>query len=380
MAIEDKDEVVTLCAAGDLSLANAVEDRMKSNGIHHPFTLINHVLQSGDIVFANLENVFTKSRTLKSGQAHLLKCNPRGMEAVAGAGFNVLSLANNHIMDFGEDGIIDTINVMKQWKIGHVGAGRDLASARSHMIIEKKGIRVGFLAYSMKGIHSASNEQPGAAWNNYEHISEDVSLLKKQVDHIVVSLHAGVEFVDYPHPEHRKLCHRIAKLGVSLILGHHPHVLNGIEKVGGSLIAYSLGNFVFDRKIMDYNTEHTQQSMIIRCKLSKKSILGYEVIPTVMNEDYQVELAHGKTADLINENLNNVSSCLLSNDYPSIYFKQVNELWPKINIAVNLKIIKEQGLLAFMKRLPRIKLEYILRAAKYGVMKIKLSIYRIFIH
>jgi poly-gamma-glutamate synthesis protein (capsule biosynthesis protein) len=366
-----QDKIITLCAVGDMALTDGVENQINKHGIESPFLKIKNFLKDGDIKFANLENVFCDNIKGIKNQAHLLRGKPENIFSITNADFNIVSLANNHILDYGEDGLKKTISLLDTHKILHTGAGTTLSMARQPVILDKKGIAFGFLAYAMKGIQSSSTNTAGAAWIDYEQIKEDMLNLKAKVDHIIISLHAGIEFIDYPHPDHRKLCHKITDLGASLIIGHHPHVIQGIEKVNNCLIAYSLGNLIFDTMLMDYKTPYSQQSIMLKCKFNKKSIVNYEIIPTIINDNYQPEIADDNTREIILYRLNKISQLLTTNNYPGAYFKQASELWPKINIAVNLKIIKEQGLLAFIRRLPRVKKIYIALLFQYIYKKFK---------
>jgi poly-gamma-glutamate synthesis protein (capsule biosynthesis protein) len=365
-----KDDVVTLCAVGDVALCDGVARGMRQEGIGFPFHKIKAELSRKDVSFANLENVFADGDPGLQAQAHLLGSETANVEALQHAGFDVVSLATNHIMDFGASGLERTMSALDRLSIRHCGAGASLAAARRPAVLEAKGIRFGFLAYAMKGVQSADRGKAGASWIDYDMIAEDVRGLTPTVDHVVVSLHAGMEFIDYPHPDHRQLCLRIAELGPSLIVGHHPHVIHGIEQSGDCLIAYSLGNLVFDTTIMDYETERSSEGLILRCTFRKDRILGYEAVPTVIGEGYLTALAEGSRKESILERLDALSRALASPSYPGVYFRQAGQLWPAINIAVNLKIIREQGVRAFLRRLPRLKAVYVALAFKYVCKRI----------
>lgn len=365
MQLTDSGGTVTLCAVGDVCLGHGVERQILSHGPDFPFLKIARRLQDHDLTFANLENVFTHGDRGLTSQAHLLKCRPEHFAGVANSSVTVVSLANNHILDYGGEGLEDTIAVLAAHKIRHTGAGRTLAQARKPAIVERKGIRFGFLAYAMKGVHSAGPDSPGSAPIHFEQIAEDVGALKGAVDHVIVSLHAGFEFIDYPHPSHRDLCLRVADLGVSLIIGHHPHVIHGIERRNNCLIAYSLGNFVFDTTQMDFQTHRSQQSILLSCRFDGDRVVSHEAVPVVINAAFQPEPAGTEAAREIDERLARISSALGSSRYPKVYFAQEGETWPGINIAVNLKIIREQGVWAFLKRLPRLKLIYVVLLTQY---------------
>jgi len=371
MVIKKENSCLSLCAVGDVALCDGVEEKINTLNADFLFAKIKKIIANSDIVFANLENVFTDAEIGLAGQAHILKSHIKNIRVIEGAGFNVVSLANNHIMDYGAQGLSDTITALDSHGIYHVGAGQDLLLSRRPVIIEKNGIRLGILAYAMRGTQSATINKPGAAVVDFGHIADDITLLKPKVDHVVISLHAGLEFIDYPHPDHRAVCHEIAMLSPSLIVGHHPHIINGFETINNCLIAYSLGNFIFDTKIMDYTTIHSSEGLILKCSFSKEALINYSFIPTVINEKLQVEMAENKRkAEIINR-LNEISVALQTDSYPKVYFDQASKIWTKINIAVNLQIIKKQGLRAFIKRIPRIKKIYIILTVKYFFRKIK---------
>lgn len=364
-----KDNLLKFCAVGDLSLANAVEAKIRAHGTDFPFSRIENVIRAHDVAFANLENVFTETGAGRQSQAHLLKSRIDSLQSVQNAGFGVVALANNHVLDYGRDAIVDTRKSLEACGIRYTGAGEDIASARVPAIIDTKGVRLGFLAYAMKGTHSAGPDQPGAAVIDRDQIAQDIKKLKGEVDHVIISLHYGLEFLDYPSPEFREICLYIADLGASLIVGHHPHVINGIENHAGCLIAYSLGNFIFDPKIMDYKTESTQQSVILSCVFDKNSLVEYSVIPAVINRELQPEIPNKETSEFMIKKIARISAELRSESYPAIYHKQANYLWPRINIMINLRLIRQQGFIAFLRRMPRIKKKYIVMLLNFLAAK-----------
>jgi poly-gamma-glutamate synthesis protein (capsule biosynthesis protein) len=369
MPLIDKIDNLTFCAVGDVSLCNSLESQIIKHGYEFPFAKVkSHI--SSDIIFCNLENVYTESDDGLQGQAHILKSRPLSLKAVADANFTVVSLANNHILDYGWKGLSDTISKLDELGIFNVGAGKDLFSARQPVIINKKGISLGILAYAMKGVQTSGLDQPGAAVIDIDSINADILNLKSRVNHVIISLHSGLEFIDYPHPDFRILCHEIAKMGASLIIGHHPHVINGYEKIKSCLIAYSLGNFIFDTKIMDYQTGLIKQGLILKCVFDKEKLVQYQFVPTILNDKMQPEIASEQEKIIIEQHFIEISENLNSQKYPEIYFSQASNLWAKINIAVNLKILREQGILNFIKRLPRIKKIYVIFAFKYMIKQV----------
>jgi hypothetical protein len=357
-------------AVGDVALSDAVEAQMIAHGDDFPFRVIRHLLGPNHVNFCNLECALTESDAGLEAQAHLIRARPSSAAALAAAGFGVASLANNHIYDYGDAGVRDTIAALDRLGIKACGAGADLSLARRPAIVERNGIRLGFLAYTSKGVQSASATRAGAALIDGVQIVEDVTALRPAVDHVIVSLHAGLEFIDLPHPEYRELCHTIAAAGACLIVGHGPHVIQGIERVGQCVVCYSLGNFVFDLRLMDYVTPRSREGLILRVRFTQDALVDYQALPVVINSASQPEAASPDAQAAICERLKLISAIVASAAYRDAYFRQASEIWSKINIAVNLKVIREQGLIAFFRRLPRLKLVYLVLLVKFLMRKL----------
>lgn len=372
-----KDRIVFV-AVGDTSVCDGVERQIKELGADFPFAPVRPILQEADVVFGNMENVFSQAQEGIPAQAHLLRAEPATAAAVASAPFSVVSLANNHIFDFALKGIEDTVEALSARGIRSCGAGRSLQEARAPVIVERNNVRLGFLGYTTKGIQSATSDRAGAAVIDVEQIEQDILRLAGSVDHVIVSLHAGLEFIDYPHPDYRSQCHRIAAAGVSLILGHGPHVIQGVEVVNGCLICYSLGNFLFDLALMDLKTPRSEEGLLLQCRLGKDRPIEYDLLPTVINEVFQVERADPERAREIMARVERISSVLRSDEYRRTYFAQASETWSRINIAVNLKVLREQGLFAFARRLSRLKPIYILLVLKFVADRAKAVFRRVF--
>ena len=242
--------------------------------------------RTADIKFGNLECVLSTS-----GRNRLLlpSCWMRGEEkAVNGlksAGLNLLSVANNHIMQHGEKAFMDTIDLLRSKGIKAVGV-KDLASnATIPVIIDQNDIKIGFLGYSLRPEEYKKDDDISYANADEIEIMNDILALKGRVDQVVLSIHWGDEFMPRPSPDQIKMAHRWINCGATLIIGHHPHVLQGMEKYGDGIIAYSLGNFIFDMW-----TEDTKRSMALSVSFSKDKIERYSFIPVKINDEYQPEI------------------------------------------------------------------------------------------
>jgi len=212
-------------------------------------------------------------------KAVLLHASPDKVKYLKDAGFDILNVANNHIMDLGEEGFNDTLEVLNRNGLKFIGAGNRKFSNSSE-VIERKGIKLGFLGYYEGGF---KNFEKGIFLNriNKDDIERDIRNLKSKCDIVIVSIHWGIENVFYPSPKQIKLSRNLINAGANLVLGHHPHVVQGIERHNNGLIVYSLGNFSF---IAD--REKNRNSMILTVKINKNEIEDYKIIPVKINENF----------------------------------------------------------------------------------------------
>lgn len=240
-------QCVSIAAVGDIMLGGSALGAMQRNGYDYAFAKTVGIFQSADIVTGNLETALTLRGTRADKKYTFRNPPQKVIPALKQAGFNLISLANNHTVDYGVTGLKDTLDALEQAKLAHVGAGMNLQQARKAHIISIKGQKFGFLAYSLTYPQQfwATSSKAGTAFGHARHIKQDVAALKQQVDHVVVHFHWGREGYTKLRPYQPNLARLAIDAGASLILGHHPHVLQGIEQYKNGLIYYSLGNFAF---------------------------------------------------------------------------------------------------------------------------------------
>jgi len=290
----DSGRFVSLAAVGDVGLIRNVRYNILKRGNSFPFEKVKKVFAKADVVFGNLEIPFS---SIPPGESSAFSsefwADPTTASSLKLAGFNVMSFSNNHTLERGEEGLYTTLSMLDGLSISAVGAGKNLDDARKLVQLEIRGLNLGFLAYA-KTDHSATSTGCGAAPMDRNIMVEDIKMARKLVDVLVVSLHFGMIYMDYPSDEGISVCHQLIDEGVDIILGHHPHVLQGIEEYGGGLIAYSLGEFIFDpRAGLWYSVlgrQTRKESMILMIKMDKQGYQGYSMVPTVLNEDYQPEI------------------------------------------------------------------------------------------
>lgn len=316
------DEEVVLAAAGDIMLGRSIGEGVLRRGSAYPFEFVAQALREADIAFANLESPISGGG-LPAEKDFVFRAPPEAAEGLAAAGIDVVSLANNHALDYGLEGLSDTLAALTRWGVRYAGAGQDIVAARRPVVLEAKGLRLAILAYvstpndGWSGFDvsatAATTDTAGVAWATVEAVSEDVAKAAAQADIVVVSLHTGLEYREAPSQLQRELARAAIDAGADLVLGHHPHVLQGIEEYRGGLIVYSLGNFVFDFDDLDYAQPGLPSalSLILRVRLGPDGVRGYDYLPIIIGEeDGRPRLASGEAASAVEERIKRLSAAL----------------------------------------------------------------------
>ncbi len=239
----------TLLAVGDIQLSRRVAPVIAERGWAHPTAALAPLISGADLAFANLECPASYLGTPYPGKPPevTFRARPGDLFALKAAGFDVLSLANNHAGDYGEDALRETLEALRLLDIAVCGAGMDEADARRPAVLSAADRKVAFLAYA-EPIWSvlAAGEGPGVAVLREDAVVADLAAAREWADIVVLSLHWGEEHRGQPRESDRALARRLVDAGADAVIGHHPHVLQGAEFYRGAPILYSLGNFVFD--------------------------------------------------------------------------------------------------------------------------------------
>ncbi len=233
-----------LGAVGDISFEGSQADHSSLD----LFKDVIEIFQQSDLVVGNLECVLTHTGFPFPGKC-TLRGSPEWASIMKDAGIGLVSLANNHAMDYGKQGLLNTIEALRRAGIPHVGAGTNRREACSPLFLDVVGRRIAFLARSSVIVSAptdAGKDNAGVAFLDVEETIATVRSCLPRADLVILLLHWGLEEYSYPSPAQRKLARRFVDAGVSIILGHHPHVIQGFEYYRSAVIAYSLGNFVFD--------------------------------------------------------------------------------------------------------------------------------------
>lgn len=283
---------VTISAVGDVSLARQLNDRMAVAGAFYPYERIAPLL-AGDILVGNLEGALTE-RGAPWPKGYNFRTPPRFAPGLAQAGFDVVSLANNHTMDFGADGLLDTVAALRGAGVRYAGAGPDAASARAPVVVDVRGIRVAFLAYVQTPTESggfaidawaAAPGAPGVALPG-DTMEQEIASAREQADFVIVLVHAGSEYVTRPDATQRTIAERALNAGATAYIGAHAHVPQPVEQRGGQLIAWGLGNFIFDLDDVDLaNIPQPRVSLVLNLTLTPGAgVTAFEIRPVVLDD------------------------------------------------------------------------------------------------
>ena len=270
---QNDSSAVILRFGGDVLLAARYEEGVGSN-LTKAFEGFD-LFRTDDLSIVNLECPVT-TRGTRRVKPFTFRMKPAALDALKSAGIEVVNLANNHIYDFGKVGLFDTIHALDSADIQHVGAGRNRAEAHTPFIKEIKGRKIAVLGYYGPGESpAATSKEGGVAARRLDAIVNDIQRLRenKSADYIVIVFHWGTEKATIPDREQRQLAHRVIDAGADAIVGHHPHVLQGIEQYKHGVIVYSLGNLIFGG-----NSRHSYGTGLFEIRLRKDN-RQYRFIP-----------------------------------------------------------------------------------------------------
>ena len=211
-------------------------------------------IQAADYFITNEEFPFSTRGTPAPDKQFTFRVHPEKVKMMQEMGIDLVTLANNHALDYGRDAMLDTIDTLDHAGIRHVGAGKNLAEARKPAIVELNGRTFAFIGATRvypEADWAAGTDAPGmfSAYDGGVQLAEEVKAAKQQADYVIAYVHWGIEREEMPNEVQKSIAHRLVDAGADLVIGAHPHVLQGLEYYQGVPIAYSLGNFVFGSSI-----------------------------------------------------------------------------------------------------------------------------------
>ena len=284
----------TLVATGDVMMHEAVKQSAETHGFDSLFAQVKPLLRGADVAFANLETPVAPQAN-RGTKPFIFNAPVELLPALREAGFSLLSFANNHAYDQGVAGVLETVANLKSAGLSEVGAGATAAEALTPLILERHGVRVGFLGGTTRfnqNLNSADPKRPYVVEAASDALAVAIAALAKTVDAVVVSVHWGNEYEGEPAQEQVDLARRLVEAGALVVLGSHPHVLQRIELLPTpdgrvALVAYSLGNFVSNQS-RDYSdgpapppAGDPRDGALLELTLRKRRYLGGRVVTDV---------------------------------------------------------------------------------------------------
>lgn len=294
-----RDPNVTLVFGGNVTLTDN-QSKLISPDDNWTFAKLDQYREA-DMAMINLENPLTNSSNPLSGQQKALKAPPESVNILKNGGIDLVTLANDHAMDYDKAGLVETMKTLKEKGIYSLGAGRNYREAKRPDIFEVKGQTIAYFAYNDRDLIPAGSGQAGVNALKKEEIAADIKAVRDQVDWVIINYHWGAELGEYPSQEQVNLAHFTIDQGADLIVGHHPHILQGAEVYKDKPIIYSLGNFIFGQSAKpDYDTAVLKVSL-------KRDRMKVELLPIEV-KNHQASVVRGAKADEIRANFDKKST------------------------------------------------------------------------
>lgn len=273
--------------AGDMMLDRSVKKKIIEIGgddWRFPFLRIAEYTRAADFTMANLEGPVS-SRGVKIGSIYSFRFDPASLEGLKFAGIDMVTLANNHIFDYGQLAFADSMSNLANAGIDYVGIGENFERAHQGVTRNIRGTKVTFLGYTdfYSQQLAATVDKAGIAFLEREQMEEDIRAAKSRSDLVVVNVHKGDEY-HTNHNASQEIIYKAAiDAGADLVVGHHPHVVQEIEKYNNGWIAYSLGNFVFDQDF----SEETMRGIFLKVIIQNKKIASVDSVPYNISSSFQ---------------------------------------------------------------------------------------------
>ena len=251
-----KEKRMSLIAVGDVLIHESVyldayNYEFGTYDFSNMFTEIEPIIKNYDLKFCNQESTIGGSYLGISGYPSFNSPDEIGDEIVR-LGFNLISLANNHVVDRGEDAVLYSNSYWKNKNVVTSGSYSSFDEMQNINIYEKNDIKYAFLAYTTS-LNNYTNKEYLVNMYSDEKVKNDIDKIKDNVDVIIVSMHWGVEYVNYPNDEQTRIANYLSNLGVNLVIGHHPHVVQPVSYINDTLVIYSLGNFISNQLSIGIN-------------------------------------------------------------------------------------------------------------------------------
>ncbi|MCL5676591.1 MAG: CapA family protein [Firmicutes bacterium] len=285
----------TLAFVGDILLADRIGDLIRRDGADAPWAGVADILQQADLAVGNLETSVGQGGVPQEGKQYTFQAWPEALQGLAKAGVGMVGLGNNHVLDFGSEGLKKTLAALDEVGVAHTGAGLDQREAWRPVLRDVRGVTVGFLSFSrvVPEGWAAAPKHPGVA-SAYD----EAGMLRlvrdtaARCDVLAVSIHWGEENKQQPSVVVQKLAHRLVDAGADLVIGHHPHVWQGLSTYHGALIAYSVGNFIFTT-----SNPIGVQTGVLLADVSRQGVAGGRIVPARIDWGRTVKATPAQAGD-----------------------------------------------------------------------------------
>ncbi|WP_438349745.1 CapA family protein [Paenibacillus sp. FA6] len=277
--IANSDSILTFNFAGDMMFAGKVEGMLKEKGYDYPFEHLGELFHNDDLTIANLETPVTTSGVEAINKQYVFKSSPKALDALKKAGMDAVGLANNHILDQGVPGLLDTLKYLGESGIQYAGAGKNADEAYAPTYFTRQGVKIALIAVSRvvpdKDWHAGKGKPGVATVYNPDEALKSIATARTKADIVIVMAHWGKEKELQPIKNQTELAHQFVDAGADLVIGAHPHVLQGLEQYKGKWIAYSTGNFIFTKS----STASTWKTAIFATTCTPKGDCKIKLIP-----------------------------------------------------------------------------------------------------
>ncbi|GAC1430218.1 MAG: hypothetical protein NVSMB54_23260 [Ktedonobacteraceae bacterium] len=282
---------VTLAFTGDVMFGRTVNSHMLATASHdpYPFTYTADFLRTFDLTIGNLECVISKIGT-RVPKLYTFRGDPRAYDRLLNAGFDLVSVANNHSGDYGKAAFLDEFLTLPTHGITPIGGGQNKQQAHTPVSKSVRGTTLAFLAYDEIEPYSFASTAttPGHAWLDEAELRQDIAKARTSADFVSVFVHWGIEYLTSLTAHQRYLAHVAIEAGADIVIGAHPHVIEPYEFYKGKLIVYSLGNFVFDNMY----DEVVRRGNILTLTVQKNQLLSWKLVPTRIGDWGEPSLLH----------------------------------------------------------------------------------------
>jgi poly-gamma-glutamate synthesis protein (capsule biosynthesis protein) len=266
---------------------------IQSGNLAYPFAKVAPLLQNADITVGNMESALGDVGTPVE-KSYPFRAPPAAAQAIALGGFDVVSLANNHGMDYGPEALLQAIELLQAQGVAPIGAGANFEAAHTPHLTQVNGLSMAFLGYVNVPVEASSRfdtavwdateTTPGLAWGYPDVIAQDVTAVRPEADLVIVVLHSGFEYIEEPGEQQMAAAHAAIDAGADLVIGHHAHILQGIEYYNNGVIVYGLGNFAFE-------IDGPPETAVLNVWLDKDGVHSLELIPAIIQEGGAPRLA-----------------------------------------------------------------------------------------